>query len=277
MTNESLTLLQKIKESVDYINSRTSIRPDTGIILGSGLGDLVIETTIRDSIAYRDIPHFPVSEVEGHAGNLVFAVLDDQPLVIMQGRIHYYEGYGMDAITYPIRVLKTLGIGKLLLSNAAGGMNPNFKVGDLMMITDHINLMPNPLIGKHIPEFGPRFPDMSEPYDRALLKIARQVCSNENVDCHEGCYVAMTGPTYETPAEYNYLRIIGADAVGMSTVPEVIVAKQMGIRCFALSVITDIGIPGKIEFLTHEMVQTAAAKAEPEVATIIKGIIRACS
>ena len=224
-------------------------------------------------IDYQEIPHFPVSTVEGHAGKLITGRLNDTPVLVMQGRFHFYEGYSMEEVTFPVRVMKFLGIGTLVVSNAAGGMNPNFEIGDIMIINDHINLMPNPLIGKHEPEFGARFPDMSETYDRELVAGALHAARELAIPIREGCYVGVTGPTLETPKEYEYLRIIGADAVGMSTVPEVIVAHQMGIRVFAVSVITDLGVPGKIQKLTHQDVIEAAERTAPRLVSLIIKLI----
>jgi purine-nucleoside phosphorylase len=266
-------MLETIKKSADYIHNTINGNPKTGVILGSGLGGFIDDVNIIRKIPYSSIPEFPNTTVEGHSGLLVHAEIDGKEILIMQGRIHFYEGHSIDQIVFPVRVMKYLGIENLILSNASGGMNENFKVGDLMIINDHINLMPNPLIGKHVPEFGERFPDMSEPYNKAYISKAHQIAKENDIKIHEGVYVAVTGPTYETPAEYRYFRIIGGDVVGMSTVPEVIVANQMGIHCFAVSVITDLGIPGKIEYLTHEQVQQAAAAAEPKLSRIVKELI----
>jgi purine-nucleoside phosphorylase len=269
-------MLQKIRKSIVYINNRISIKPSIGIILGSGLGGFIEEFSIQNKIPYSKIPHFPEAGIDGHEGALLFTEFKGKDLVIMQGRIHHYEGYSMEEVTYPVRVLKYLGIDTLLLSNAAGGMDPDFHIGDLMIISDHINLMPNPLIGKHYSEFGPRFPDMSVAYDKNLIALAEKIAMELSIEIRKGIYVGVTGPTYETPAEYEYLRKIGGDAVGMSTVPEVIVAHQMGIRCFGMSVITDLGVPGKIEYLSHEVVKTAAEKAEPKLAAIFRKMISDC-
>lgn len=269
----SSATLQKIKKSTNYINNLVDSRPTTGIILGSGLGAFADEIEIIKDIPYDQIPFFPKTSIEGHAGSLLFGHYRNIPLMIMNGRVHYYEGYSMQEITYPIRVFKYLGIETLLLSNAAGGMNPDFEIGDLMVIEDHINMMPNPLIGEHNPEFGERFPDMSKPYDRELIRIAFESGKKLSISLKQGCYVAVTGPTYETPAEYKFYRTLGGDAVGMSTVPEIIVAHQMGIKCFAVSVITDLGIPGKIEYLTHDMVKEAAEATEPRLAMLFKELI----
>jgi purine-nucleoside phosphorylase len=268
-------MLQKISESKGFIKSQypDGFQPEIAIILGSGLGNFIREVDILQELPFEKIPHFHKTTIDGHNGKLLFARHKTKDLLIFQGRIHFYEGHPMESITYPIRVLKFLGIKFLLLSNAAGGMNPEFSVGDLMMITDHINLMPNPLIGEHYPEFGERFPDMSALYDKQLQQLSLNLAEKMNLLLKSGVYIGTTGPTYETPAEYNYFRIIGGDAVGMSTVPEAIVAHQMGIKCFAVSVITDLGIPGNIEFISHEMVQLAAEKAEPKLARLILAMI----
>jgi purine-nucleoside phosphorylase len=240
------------------------------------LGDFIRKFSIITKIFYRDIPHFPEPGTDGHEGALLFTEYMGRNLVIMQGRIHYYEGYTMDEVIFPVRVMKYLGVDTILLSNAAGGVNPDFSVGDLMVLTDQINLMPNPLIGKHHPELGPRFPDMSMPYDGDLLAFAEKAAQGLGIPLKKGCYVGVTGPSYETPAEYGFLRKIGGDAVGMSTVPEVIAARQMGVRCLGISVITDLGVPGKIEFLSHNMVKAAAEKAEPALAELFKKVISCC-
>lgn len=231
-------MLEKIKETTQFIQRQIAFQPEIGIILGTGLGGLVSEMEILHQIKYKDIPNFPVSTVEGHHGNLIFGKLANKKVVAMQGRFHYYEGYSMQEITLPVRVLKMLGINQLIVSNASGGMNPDFEVGDLMIINDHINLFgTNPLIGKNYEEFGPRFPDMSQAYDHNLIKIAVGLAKEMNIDIKQGVYAGVTGPTFETPAEYNYIRSIGADAVGMSTVPEVIVARHMNLTCFAISLL----------------------------------------
>lgn len=269
----SLNMLKRIKESALYIANNSPFKPDTSVVLGTGLGDFIQEVDVIESISYNQIPGFSESTVEGHFGKLVFAVYQSKILLLMQGRFHFYEGYTMDKVTFPIRVMKYLGVKNLILTNASGGMNPDFNIGDIMIIKDHINMMPNPLIGPHHNEFGARFPDMSLPYDPDLIKIAKQIAKENKIPVKEGCYVAVSGPTYETPAEYRFYRTIGGDAIGMSTVPEVIVARQMEMRCFAASVITDLGVPGKITYLTHEDVQKAAEKAEPTVARLIKELI----
>jgi len=266
-------MLERIKSTVSFIQDKTKFQPEVGIILGTGLGGLVKEIKIEHSLDYEDIKGFPVSTVEGHHGRLIFGELGGKKIVAMQGRFHYYEGYPMEMVTFPVRVMKFLGIKTLFVSNASGGVNPDFEIGDLMIQNDHINLIPNPLIGKHIPEFGARFPDMSETYDPTLIKKAKEIAKKNNIKVQEGCYVATTGPTFETPKEYQYFRIIGGDTVGMSTVPEVIVARQMGIPCFAISIITDLGVPGKIVEVTHEEVQKVAAKAETKMTLIMEELI----
>jgi len=268
-------MLKAIQETTDYIQSQTdNFNPICGIILGTGLGGLVNEIDIRYSLSYESIPHFPVSTVEGHSGKLIFGYISGKPVVVMQGRFHFYEGYTMNQVVYPVRVMKLLGIKRLFLSNASGGMNPDFEIGDVMILRDHINLLPtNPLIGKNPSEFGPRFPDMSEPYDRKLIVRAHEIAKELGYSIHEGVYVSVTGPCFETPAEYKYMRIIGGDAVGMSTVPEVIAARHMGVPCFAVSVITDIGVEGRIVEVTHEDVIKAASKAEVKMTAIFKSLL----
>lgn len=266
-------MLQKIRETVEYIEMNTDVKPEVGLILGSGLGKLAEEIEIHNVLSYENIPHFPVSTVEGHSGRLIFGTLSGKKVLAMQGRFHYYEGYNMTEVTYPVRVMKYLGIKMLFVSNAAGGMNPSFRVGDIMAISDHINLMPNPLIGKHYPEFGARFVDMSEPYSRKFLKMAQSIADRLHINLHRGVYVATTGPTYETPHEYNYMQSIGGDAVGMSTVPEVIVARQMGIPVFAISVITDLGGKNIAFEVSHEEVLNAASVAQPKMTAIVKTLL----
>jgi len=266
-------MLKAINEAVAYIREQIKDTPDVGIILGTGLGRIVEQIEIECVIDYEDIPHFPVSTVVGHEGKLIWGKLNGTGVLVMQGRFHYYEGYTMQEVTFPVRVMKFLGIKTLIVSNAAGGMNPDFRVGDIMIIKDHINTMPNPLIGKHIPEFGVRFPDMSQTYSHTLIQKAKECAAELDIPVHEGCYVGVTGPTLETPKEYQYLRIIGGDAVGMSTVPEVIAAHQMGISIFAVSVITDLGVPGKIQKLTHKDVIEAAEKTAPKLTSLIVKLI----
>ncbi len=266
-------MLERIKSTVSYIKDKTKFQPEVGIILGTGLGGLVEDIKIEHSLNYDEIPDFPVSTVDGHHGRLIFGELGGKKIVAMQGRFHFYEGYPMEMVVFPVRVMKYLGIKNLFVSNASGGVNPDFEIGDLMIINDHINLIPNPLIGKHQAEFGARFPDMSEPYDLKLIEKAKEIAKSHDLKVQEGCYVATTGPTFETPKEYQYFKIIGGDTVGMSTVPEVIVARQMGIPCFAISIITDLGVPGKIVEVTHEEVQKVAAKAETKMTLIMEELI----
>jgi purine-nucleoside phosphorylase len=268
-------MLEQIKTTSAYIKSKISVEPEIGIILGTGLGGLVKEINIKHTIPYEEIPNFPVSTVEGHSGKLIFGELGGKNVVAMQGRFHFYEGYDMQQVTFPVRVMKFLGIQKLFVSNASGGVNPNFEIGDLMIINDHINLFPsNPLIGKNMAELGPRFPDMSDAYNKDLIDKAKQVAAANNIKVQEGVYAGLTGPTFETPAEYKYVFNVGADAVGMSTVPEVIVARHMGIPCFAMSIITDLGVPGKIVQVTHEEVQHVAAQAEKKMTLIMKELMK---
>ena len=266
-------MLQNIKESANFITEKTNFNPEIGIILGTGLGGLVSEIEIEHSLPYNEIPNFPLSTVEGHSGRLILGILGGKKVVAMQGRFHFYEGYSMEKVTFPVRVMKFLGIKNLILSNASGGVNPDYEVGDLMILEDHICLIPNPLIGANLDELGPRFPDMSDSYCKDMIQIAQQIASENNLPIQKGVYVALTGPTLETPAEYKYMRIIGGDTVGMSTAPEVIVARHMGIPCFAMSVITDLGIPGKIQKVTHEEIQKVSEVAEPKLTLIIKQLI----
>ncbi len=268
-------MLEQIKSTAAYIQSKISIKPEIGIILGTGLGGLVKEMNIKQTIPYEESPSVPVSTVEGHSGKLIFGELGGKNVVAMQGRFHYYEGYDMKQVTFPVRVMKFLGIQKLFVSNASGGVNSNFEIGDLMIITDHINLFPSsPLIGKNYPELGPRFPDMSDAYSKELIAKAKQVAAANNIKVQEGIYAGLTGPTFETPAEYKYVHALGADAVGMSTVPEIIVARHMGIPCFAMSIITDLGVPGKIVQVTHKEVQEVAALFEKKMTQIMKEIMK---
>lgn len=268
-------MLKKIKESVEYISRFVKGVPDAGIILGTGLGGLTREIIIEKEISYSEIPNFPVSTVEGHKGHLIFGTLGGKKIVAMQGRFHFYEGWSMQEIVFPIRVMKALGIKMLIVSNASGGLNSDFEVGDIMFITDHINLMgTNPLIGKNFDEMGPRFPDMSEAYDHVILEKASDIASRNGIPFRKGVYAAVTGPTFETKAEYRYIHTIGADAVGMSTVPEVIAARHMGVPVFAVSVISDLGVPGKIVEVSHKIVIDAASKAEPLMTRIIGELLK---
>ena len=266
-------MLKQIKETSTFIRDKIRSAPKAGIILGTGLGGLADEMSIQHAMDYADIRHFPVPTVEGHKGQLLFGHLNGTAVIAMQGRFHYYEGYTMQQITFPVRVMKELGIKYLFLSNASGGVNPDFEIGDIMIQTDHINLLPNPLIGKHEKEYGVRFPDMSHVYSKELIEKALAIAEKHRIAVKTGVYLATTGPTYETPSEYRYFRIIGADTVGMSTTPETIVAHQMGISCFAMSIITDLGVPGKIEVITHENVQKIARQAEKQMTVIMKELI----
>ena len=266
-------MLEKIQETTAFLKSKMHTQPETAIILGTGLGSLVNEITDKYEINYQEIPNFPVSTVEGHSGKLIFGKLGDKDILAMQGRFHYYEGYNMKEVTFPVRVMRELGIKTLFVSNASGGMSPDFEVGDLMIITDHINFFPeHPLRGKNIP-YGPRFPDMSEAYNKELIRKADQIAAEKGIKVQHGIYIGVQGPTYETPAEYKMFRILGADAVGMSTVPEVIVANHCGIKVFGISVITDLGVEGKIIEITHEDVQKAADAAQPLMTTIMRELI----
>lgn len=267
-------MLEKIKATSAYIKGRLARLPEIGIILGTGLGGLVNEIEVYDTIPYSEIPNFPVSTVDGHAGRLIFGKLGKKEVLAMQGRFHFYEGYSMKEVTFPVRVLKVLGVTSLFVSNASGGLNPSYHVGDLMVINDHINMFPeHPLRGKNAAELGPRFPDMSCPYDEWLRNKARMIAFEHSFDLKEGVYVGVSGPTFETPAEYKMFRILGGDAVGMSTVPEVIVARHMGMKVFGISIITDSGVPGQIVKISHEEVQRVAGNAEPKMTLIIKELI----
>jgi purine-nucleoside phosphorylase len=269
-------MLDQIEFTTKSIRERTAdFKPSIGIILGTGLGGLVKEIKIAYTLPYNEIPHFALSTVEGHSGKLIFGELSGKQVVVMQGRFHFYEGYDMKQITFPVRVMKALGISTLCVSNACGGMNPAFEVGELMIINDHINLFPtNPLIGKNYPELGPRFPDMGETYKKELRELAKQIAKENNIKVDEGVYAGLTGPCFETPAEYRYLRRIGADVVGMSTVPEVIVAKHAGLDVFGISIVTDLGVEGHVEKVTHEEVQHIANLQEPKLTLIIKELVK---
>ena len=267
-------MLKAIQQTADWISQHTTMRPHTAIVLGTGLGRLSEEIEVVDAFPYNEIPNFPVSTVEGHSGRLIFGRLGGKDVMALQGRFHFYEGYDMKQVTFPVRVMHELGIRNLFVSNAAGGMNPAFEIGDLMLITDHINFMPeHPLHGPNFPT-GPRFPDMHEAYDHAFLDLARQIAREKGIRTVEGVYLATQGPTYETPAEYKMYRIFGADAVGMSTVPEVIVARHCGIRVFGISIITDLGVEGKIVEVSHEEVQRAADAVQPLMADIFREMVR---
>ena len=266
-------LLANIKETTRFIQNLYPYTPVAGIVLGSGLGDFEEQIDVEKEIGYQEIPHFPVSTVAGHKGKLIFGSINGKKVVAMLGRFHYYEGYSIEDVTFPIRVMKFLGIKCLFLSNAAGAINENYKIGDLVLIRDHISFaIKNPLIGKNYEELGPRFPDMMEPYDHTLLEKARSIAADLSIPVQEGVYFVATGPTFETPAEYRMLRLLGADVVGMSTVQENIVARHMGLPVFAMSVVTDLGF-GAPGVTTHEEVLKAAQAAEPKLSAIFKGLI----
>ncbi len=270
-----IDLKAKITESVEFINQKSNIKPKIAIILGTGLGRLAEDIKEKEIIPYSDIPNFPISTVQGHGGNLVLGKLENKEVVAMQGRFHYYEGYNLKEVTFPVRVMKKLGADVIIISNAAGGMNRFFKRGDLMLITDHINLFGNnPLIGPNDEELGLRFPDMSEAYDRKLVELTLKVALKEKIKLHQGIYVGLTGPTLETPAEYRFLIKIGADAVGMSTVPEVIVANHMGMKVLGISCITDLAINGVIVKTGLEEILKAASNAEPIMTKLVKKVIQ---
>lgn len=267
-------MLSKINTAVSFIQHLYATKPQVGIVLGSGLGSFTSEIVVEKEILYSDIPHFPISTVEGHSGKLIFGELGGKKVVAMAGRFHFYEGYGTDEVVFPIRVMKFLGIETLLVSNAAGGTNKHWKVGDLMIIKDHISqFTPNPLVGKNLTEFGPRFPDMSEPYKKVLIDKAKLIAATKNISLREGVYFGVTGPTFETRAEYKMIELLGGDAVGMSTVQEVIAAVHMGLPVFAMSVITDIGIRDEENTITHDEVLQAAKDAEPKLTYIFAALI----
>ena len=261
-------------EAVSFIKERIPIKPEYLLILGTGLGELAEEMTIELELPYKDIPHFPVSTVESHTGKLLMGYLGGKPVMAMQGRFHYYEGYSMNQIVFPIRVAKMLGTQTLLVSNACGGLNPNFERGDIMLINDHINFLgDNPLIGANDPDLGPRFPDMSQPYTKHLLVAANQVALDAGIKIHQGVYLAVSGPMLETKAEYRYMRQLGADVVGMSTVPEVIAAVHMGMKVLGISVITDECFPDSLEPVSLNDVLNAAAIAKPQLTCIVVGML----
>lgn len=268
-------LIDKINETLKVIRNYTKDEFPVGIILGTGLGALVKEIKIEHQIDYADLPHFPLSTVESHHGKLIFGTVNGQKVVAMQGRFHYYEGYTMKQITYPVRVMNFLGVKTLLVSNACGGMNPAYRKGDLMLMVDHINLLgDNPLIGKNEDDLGPRFPDMSEPYSLDLIRIVEEFAAENNISIHKGVYVAVSGPNLETRAEYKFLRAIGADVVGMSTIPENIVANHMGIKVLGISIITDECFPETLQPVNVEEIIAAAMKAEPKMTIIMKEVIK---
>lgn len=266
---------EKVHETVNYINEKINFRPDYGVILGSGLGSFTDDIQIEHTLPYDEIPNFPVSTVEGHKGALVFGTIGNKKVVAMQGRFHYYEGYDMATVTFPVRVMKYLGVEKLIVSNASGGVNPDYKVGSIVIIKDHINMLPeHPLRGKNDLRFGPRFVNMSEPYSRKMIHAAKEIAYEFGIDVKDGIYLGLQGPTFETLAEYRMVKALGGDCVGMSTVPEVIVARHMDLETFGISVITDMGNEESIDTITHQEVLEAAKAAEPHVRKIIAELIR---
>ena len=265
---------EQVQETVSFIKEKTNFTPEYGVILGSGLGNFTEDIQIEFSLPYSEIPNFPVSTVEGHKGALVFGTIGDKKVVAMQGRFHFYEGYSMKEVTFPIRVMKYLGVQKLVVSNASGGVNPNYEVGSIVILKDQINMMPeHPLRGINDERFGPRFLNMSEPFSNNMISVAKALAKNLKIKVQDGIYLGLQGPTFETLAEYKMVKILGADCVGMSTVPEVIVARHMDIECFGLSVITDLGNEESIESVSHDEVLEAAKKAEPNVRRLIKELI----
>ncbi len=270
-----MTMIERLNETVSFIQTRYAGKPEVGIVLGSGLGNFTSQMEIETEIPYKEIPHFPISTVAGHSGKLIFGKLGGKNIVCMAGRFHYYEGYEMTDVVFPIRVMGRLGIKAIFVSNAAGTVNPNHQVGDLMIINDHISFfMPNPLIGKNEEELGTRFPDMSEPYCREYISKAKKIADRLGYKVHEGVYTAVTGPVFETHAEYRMLKVIGTDTVGMSTVPECIAANHMGVKVFGMSVVTDIGIREGHAAITHEEVLQAAKEAEPKLTAIFAELVK---
>ncbi|MDD2822058.1 MAG: purine-nucleoside phosphorylase [Flavobacterium sp.] len=264
----------QVQETVSYIKNKTNFIPEYGVILGSGLGSFTEDLQIEYTLPYDTIPNFPVSTVQGHKGALVFGTIGDKQVVAMQGRFHFYEGYSMKEVTFPVRVLKYLGITKLIVSNASGGVNPEYKVGSIVLIKDHINMAPeHPLRGKNDERFGPRFVNMSEPYSKKMIAKVKEIALDLNIEVHDGIYLGLQGPTFETLAEYRMVKILGADCVGMSTVPEVIVARHMALETFGISVITDMGDEESITTISHDEVLDAANKAEPKVRRLIRELI----
>lgn len=264
----------KVQQTVEYIKTKTQFTPEYGVVLGSGLGSFADDIAVEYSLPYSDIPNFPTSTVQGHKGALLFGTIGTKKVVAMQGRFHFYEGYDMKQVTFPIRVMKYLGVEKLIVSNASGGVNPNYIVGDIVLINDHINMMPeHPLRGKNDDRFGPRFVNMSQPYSKAMIAKAKALAEKSNIEVKDGVYLSLQGPTFETLAEYRMVKALGGDCVGMSTVPEVIVARHMEMECFGVSVITDIGNEDNIDEVNHEEVLQAAQKAEPKVRNLIKQLI----
>jgi len=266
---------QNLRATTDYIKNKIGdFEPEIGIILGTGLGGLVEDIEILHNLMYSNIPNFPISTLEFHSGKLIFGMLSGKRVVAMQGRLHYYEGYDMKQITFPVRVMKMLGISNLFVSNASGALNPEYRKGDLMIINDHINMQSdNPLRGRNTESLGPRFPDMSEPYDKKMIEKGMGIALKNNIRCHSGVYVSVNGPNLETRAEYRFLRLIGADAVGMSTVPEVIVANHMALPVFAISVLTDEGFPDTLKAVSLEEIIKTAEEAEPKMTKILKDLI----
>lgn len=270
-----MNYLSMISEAKDYIKSRIDFIPDVAVILGTGLGTLADQIENPIVIKYSDIPHFPISTVSGHAGEFIIGDIGDKKVIAMKGRFHYYEGYDMKQVTLPVRVIKALGIEKLIVTNAAGGMNVNFNPGDLMIITDHINFLgTNPLIGPNHEELGPRFPDMSEAYSKEYIKLALDAAEKLNIKLRQGVYLAVTGPNYETPAELRMMIRMGADAVGMSTIPEVIAANHGGMKVLGISCITDMALPDGLEPLDHERVQATADRARDALVSLVKEVIK---
>ena len=270
-----ISYLEKINQAVAFLKEKISQSPNTGIVLGTGLGGLLHDIEIITEIPYQEIPHFPIATVTSHQGKLILGRVENKIILAMKGRFHYYEGYSMKEVTFPIRIMKMLGIQTLMLSNASGGLNPEFKIGDIMVIEDHIDLFPeNPLRGQNLDQFGDRFPDISEAYCKEMIQLASEIAQQNNITLRKGVYAGVQGPNLETPAEYRYLRTIGADAVGMSTVPEVIVAAQSGMKIFALSAITDLCTPGNIKKINLPDILQAAAKAEPSMRQVLLTLIK---
>jgi purine-nucleoside phosphorylase len=268
-------MLEKIKQTAEFIKNIIQETPDFAIVLGSGLGKLQEEVEAIHILEYKNIPNFPQTTVVGHSGKLIYGILEGKKVLMMSGRFHYYEGHSIETVTFPVRVFHLLGIQNLILSNACGGVNPDYNIADIVILKDHINMMPeHPLRGRNIDELGPRFVDMSEPYNRKMISVAEQSAKESNIKVHQGIYVALQGPTFETPAEYGMIKAIGGDMVGMSTVPEVIVAKHMNMDVFCVSVITDLGGPDIAFTVSHEEVLNAANKAMPNVITLVKGLVK---
>lgn len=265
---------EQVQETVNYIKEKTNFSPEYGIILGSGLGSFTDDIAVEFTLPYSEIPNFPVVTVEGHKGALVFGTIGDKKVVAMQGRFHFYEGYDMKQVTFPVRVMKFIGVSKLIVSNASGGVNHNYNVGSIVILKDHINMMPeHPLRGKNDERFGPRFVNMSEPFSRKMIVKAKELANSLQIKVHDGVYLGLQGPTFETLSEYKMVKTLGADCVGMSTVPEVIVARHMDLETFGISVITDMGNEESIDTISHDEVLEAAKEAEPKVRQLIKELI----